>query len=235
MARKPGSKPGLPQKMGGFKLVILQRDKGSVTQAFEVYGRARNDGTLQTTAHLIVEGDTDYHQTKPRHARRVPALRLSAGDRGQRGGHDPQKETDMRREISNRADVLDSRDIIARIKELEDERDDFTDSPQSREGLDPDDEPHTWAETFEDDAAELTALRALAEEGESLSDWAHGETLIRDSYFEDYARELAEDIGAIGKDLPWPACHIDWEAAADALKQDYTSLEYGGVTYWARS
>jgi len=59
-------------------------------------------------------------------------------------------------------------------------------------------------------------------------------TFIRDSYFTEYAEELAEDIGAISKDSPWPACHIDWEAAASALQQDYTSGEFDGVTYWAR-
>lgn len=62
-----------------------------------------------------------------------------------------------------------------------------------------------------------------------------GVTLIRDSYFESYARELAEDIGAIKSDLGWPYDYIDWERAADALKQDYSSIDFDGVEYWVRS
>ena len=110
--------------------------------------------------------------------------------------------------------IIDSRDIIERIAELE----------ANADGLD------------DDEKAELAIWREVAEEGEnSASDWSYGATLILDSYFEDYARELAEDIGAVPKDLSWPACHIDWEAAADALKMDYTEIEIDGLTYWARS
>lgn len=128
----------------------------------------------------------------------------------------------MKRTISNSDDVIDSRDVMARIAELEDERD-FAESPE------------TWAEECPDDAEDLKALVALAEDGEGCADWQHGETLIRDSYFEDYARELAEDIGAISRDMQWPLSFIDWGRAADALKMDYTSLDFGGVTYWVRS
>jgi len=45
---------------------------------------------------------------------------------------------------------------------------------------------------------------------------------------------MAEDIGAIQKDAPWPCGFIDWEGAAEALQQDYTAGEFDGVTYWAR-
>lgn len=68
----------------------------------------------------------------------------------------------------------------------------------------------------------------------ATSSWTYGVTLIRDSYFEDYAQQMAEDIGAINRDATWPLNHIDWEAAAEALKGDYTSAEFDGVTYWAR-
>jgi hypothetical protein len=145
-------------------------------------------------------------------------------------------------EICNTDDVIDSRDVIARIEELEGERDSFE--------IDAEMEPDTisiimesdtdasrveWAIQNEDDAKELKALTELAEEAEDYaSDWRYGETLIRDSYFEDYARDLAEDIGAIKEDASWPNNFIDWEAAREALKQDYTSVEFDGVTYWVR-
>jgi hypothetical protein len=66
-------------------------------------------------------------------------------------------------------------------------------------------------------------------------DWRHGEALILDSHFENYARELAEDIGMVDKSDQWPNRCIDWEQAAEELKQDYSSFEIDGYTYWMRS
>ena len=118
----------------------------------------------------------------------------------------------MTREISNSDDILDSRDIIARVAELE----------------------AVHEEDF-DEWDELQALKQLAEQGESSRDWRYGETLIRDSYFEEYAQQLAEDIGAIDRNANWPLGHIDWEAAAEALKQDYMEVDFSGVTYYIRA
>ena len=119
----------------------------------------------------------------------------------------------MTREISNYDDIIDSRDVIARIEEL----DALTD-----------------AEITTDEVNELTILRALAEQGEDVEDWQHGATLIRDSYFEEYAEQLAEELDLIPADATWPATCIDWEQAARELRMDYTSVEFGGVTYWVR-
>lgn len=118
----------------------------------------------------------------------------------------------MAREITNYDDTIDSRDVIERIEELED--------------LD---------ERDEDEEEELRDLKALAKEAEGSPDWEHGEQLIRDSYFKEYAEELAEDIGAVDRDAKWPMNCIDWEQAARELKQDYFSVEFGGIDYWIRS
>lgn len=113
--------------------------------------------------------------------------------------------------MDNSEDIIDSRDVIARIAELEDE------------------------ERDEDEEAEYVALVAFAEDGENyIADWTYGEALIRDSYFEEYAEQLAEDIGAIDGNASWPLTFIDWSAAADALQEDYTALDFDGVTYWGR-
>lgn len=106
---------------------------------------------------------------------------------------------------TNRDDVIDSRDVIEAI-----------------DWLDEDDE-------------DRKALEELASEAEGSPDWQHGETLIRDSYFEEYAQELAEDTGFIKGNEGWPLNHIDWEAAADELKNDYFSVDFDGVEYWIRS
>ena len=137
------------------------------------------------------------------------------------------------REITNSEDLIDSRDVIARIEALEDERDNFTieDQPAASDL----NRIKAWSAENEDEAAELKALTELASEAEGYAaDWNHGETLIRESYFQQYAQDLAEDIGAISRDMPWPACHIDWDAAADALKMDYTAVDFDGVTYYVR-
>ena len=122
-------------------------------------------------------------------------------------------------EISNTEDLINSRDVIDRIQYLEDEQ-------ERAENQD------EWNES--DEGQELKALQTLQEDAEGYCDWAHGATLINDDYFEDYAQEFAEEIGAIGRATEWPCTCIDWEKAADELKMDYTSVEFNGVTYWVR-
>lgn len=138
----------------------------------------------------------------------------------------------MSTEISNHDDVIDSRDVTARIEELRADRGGIeahegdADAALIRKYL---------AEWDEDYGGELRALESLAEEASGYAaDWEHGETLIRDSYFEKYAQELAEDIGAINRDAGWPNDCIDWERAARELQQDYTAVDFDGVTYWIR-
>ena len=129
-----------------------------------------------------------------------------------------------KRSVDNGQDILDSRDVIARIDELESEISDNADLPEDEQA------------DMEEEKAELKALQALAEKGEGSADWPHGETLIRDSYFTDYAQDLASDLyGEEIDDAHWPFDCIDWEQAASALQQDYTSVDFDGVTYWIRS
>lgn len=117
----------------------------------------------------------------------------------------------MRKRPTNFDDVIDSRDVIAAIEELE--------AIETRDA---------------DEQAELDSLKALAEEGEGAADWTHGETLVRDSYFKEYAMQLADDIGAINSNATWPNNCIDWDRAASELRMDYFSVEFSDVTYWIR-
>jgi hypothetical protein len=59
--------------------------------------------------------------------------------------------------------------------------------------------------------------------------------LIPESEFTDYARELAEDCGMVATDGGWPGRHIDWQAAADELRQDYTEYDYNGESCYTRA
>lgn len=149
-------------------------------------------------------------------------------------------------EITNYDDVIDSRDVIERIEELIARRDDLDDARKDYNErahlLEPGDQAQLARvvcqceeEYGEDESAELAALVALAEEAEGYApDWKYGEALIRDSHFKDYAMELAEDIGAIPKDIAWPCSCIDWDQAARELQMDYTAVDFDGVTYWIR-
>lgn len=156
----------------------------------------------------------------------------------------------MTKEISNTNDVIDTRDLIARIEELEQElsfdywEDEivahFSWSESEKENATEEtkaDALKAWLDhkQMQDELEELTKLKAFASEVEGYcDDYIHGEALIHEDYFEEYARQLAEDIGAISKDAAWPNNHIDWEAAAEALKMDYTTAEFDGATYYFR-
>jgi hypothetical protein len=139
--------------------------------------------------------------------------------------------------ISNSDDVIDSRDVIARIEELETELQDAHEGEGSRgdfrEWLREADEDDKH--TLQDAAHELIVLQSLAEEAEGYApDWKYGETLIRDSYFKQYAQELADDCGMVKGDSSWPNNCIDWNEAARQLQQDYTQVDFDGVEYWIR-
>lgn len=108
---------------------------------------------------------------------------------------------------------LDTRDLQDRLEELDCALDD-------PDGLD------------SDEQAEHAELTSLAQE---ISEWHNGETMIPEDEFVDYAQELARDIGQIPEDMGWPMRHIDWDEAADALKQDYTEVTYQGTTYLVRA
>ena len=125
----------------------------------------------------------------------------------------------MTTEITNSEDIIDVRDVIARWEYLE-------------TANDVDKDPGS------EDQQELGLLTTLLDnlkgsggDEEWRGDW-YPSTLILDSYFEEYAREEAESIGAISKQFTWPLNCIDWEQAAAELQMDYTSVEFDGVTYW---
>lgn len=157
--------------------------------------------------------------------------------------------------ISNSDDIVDSRDVIARIEELTEEleaKQEAVDSARALceeleddEDVDKDDKEDAatalemaeealkeWDEGEE--GQELRELQELQSEAEGYApDWSDGATLIRDDHFTDYVQNMLADIGDLPRDLPHYIV-IDWEATASNIQQDYTSVEFGGVTYWVR-
>jgi hypothetical protein len=110
-------------------------------------------------------------------------------------------------------DVFDSREVIERIEALE---------------------AVAVIDREPDEQDELDALYAFQEEVGDDTEWSDGMTFISEDYFESYAKELAEDIGAVDPNASWPLGYIDWERAADALLVDYSDVSFFGTTYHYR-
>jgi len=146
--------------------------------------------------------------------------------------------------------IIDTRDLFKRQCELQSELESLQDdintaiaevSEEQAKGADYDPELDTavedaeaalsdWQSEYQEELDELNAL-----ESEVGGEWMHGETLIDEDDFEEYAQELAEDVGNMPCDQPWPFNCIDWEQAANELRMDYSSCDYQGNTYLFRS
>jgi soluble cytochrome b562 len=149
--------------------------------------------------------------------------------------------------------TLDTRDLDNRKDELEALRDAVTDAQSELDqhrDLKPEEDSEEFAEWEEEEesleeslqsaydnfgSAEEEELAELEELESEISGWLHGETLIPVDDWEDYAREFAEDIGAIDRNAKWPYTCIDWEEAARELAYDYAIVSYQGDDYYVRS
>ena len=81
-----------------------------------------------------------------------------------------------------------------------------------------------------DEHVERASLQALLDQVSDSDSY-----FVRDSYFVQYARELADDIVPYNERAgvpPWPLNCIDWLEAADELQQYYYDVDFDGVTYW---
>jgi len=142
-------------------------------------------------------------------------------------------------------DVIDSRDIEKVIEELESDIETYVEEEKEweEEHIDSNEQlaetAHTdkQVEDYEDTKEFLAALIGIRDEVNS-SEWDYGLTLIADSHFEDYCKELADDLGYLGsrqeEHNPLLDC-IDWEQWADMCRQDYSSVEIDGTTFYYRN
>lgn len=114
--------------------------------------------------------------------------------------------------ISSTDETIDSRDVFARIDELE-----------ALPGRTP----------AEDD--ELSALIKLDELATAINveDWADGATLVHDAHFTEYVEQMATHLKLIDSGALWIRKHVDWIAAANNLKRTYQPVIFEGQTYWA--
>jgi len=148
--------------------------------------------------------------------------------------------------ISNKDDVIDSRDVIERIEELALTQIQVFNEQQSIEGdddmcIEEDDYNNNhfrnWlkeGEGIDIDRDELILLLELQDQCEELSDWEHGETLVHADYWVDYVYDLLRECGDLPKEIPH-YIKIDWEATANNIEQDYMRVDFGGEEYLIRN
>lgn len=132
-------------------------------------------------------------------------------------------------------DILDSRDIDECIAELEGE---LANLISALNGAEDDEERGSAQQDIDafkesDDGKDLESLIEFREEVNS-SEWEYGLALIHSNYFQEYAEELAYDIGAIARNATWPLNRINWKDAADDLLIDYSKADLIGHTYYYR-
>lgn len=139
--------------------------------------------------------------------------------------------------------VVDSRDVEERIEELESGRQDLVDiRDEAKENYVTD--PVEYGGDFNEavkalsdwdnssEGSELNDLKAFRDEVNS-SEWTYGLTLISDMYWEEYVKELCEDIGDVPRDMPHYIA-IDWEQTAENISVDYSEANINGNTYYFR-
>lgn len=136
--------------------------------------------------------------------------------------------------IDNSVDLINCEEILERHKKLKYELDDLINDLADVDGSFQDiayENIDHFKQSYEYD--EFQGLEALIKENDT-SRWNKGSVLIRDSAFEQYAKTLVEDVFSYETNV-WPFDHINWKSASEALKQDYKSIDFGGVSYWIRA
>lgn len=124
-------------------------------------------------------------------------------------------------------DIIDVRDIIARVEELESDIEDLRESeqmPDQAAADEADEELQALTSIMED-------LKGYGGDEQWRGDW-YPVTLIRESHFVDYCQELVFDCYDL-KGIP-TFIHIDWELTARDIKVDYSEVTIDGVTYFYR-
>lgn len=126
-------------------------------------------------------------------------------------------------------DYFDSRDVVERITQID---------KDVAEAMGKD-LPHAAAHLTAERLVLHTLLEELAKDFPARRGWDVrtdtncGVSGFAEHYAEEYAEEFAYDTGAVERGS-WVERYIDWEKAADDLKEDYTEVEILGHTFYLR-
>ena len=139
-------------------------------------------------------------------------------------------------EIYNTMDIIDTRDIVSRLEELQEWLDTYQKDVEAAETPEEKEQAQEALDDFcADYEEELKQLKALHNEWkDQIPDWEHGEALIHEDFFTEYCEEMCKDIGYVSSDVPWFIV-IDWEKTAEHIKIDYTEIDFDGQTYYIRA
>ena len=121
-------------------------------------------------------------------------------------------------ELDLTADVIDVRDIIARVEELEPQVDAIGEGEHIAE----------WNML----TRILNELKGYGGDEQWRGDW-YPITLIEDAYFVEYVQDMLADCGELPRELPHYIA-IDWRTTARNIQTDYSSVDVNGLTYWYR-
>lgn len=139
------------------------------------------------------------------------------------------------------SDIIDVRDIIARVEELRETvaaiKEEFDAIPENA-GVDFANIARNHPDFSSEEYDELQTLESLLSDlcgngGDEQweGDW-YPVTLIKESYFEESMDEMIADCYPdLSKDLP---CFVTVTLDYEMLKQDYTECEFEGETYYYR-
>lgn len=152
--------------------------------------------------------------------------------------------------------ILDSKDLAKRLKKLRNKRKVFVDAIESAEEEYDNQVEMDSQEGHEIDLVEREELKTTLKEAKKaleewvvenkeeldelenleseISEWNYGATLIDKSDFIEYCEEWCEEIGDLPRYMP-SYLVIDWDATADNLKRDYTTVTYQGTDYLVRA
>lgn len=131
------------------------------------------------------------------------------------------------------SDVIDTRDLQDLIEQLENDINCLTNEIENLDEAENESEYQEKTEQLENMQNDLSILENIKDE--VGSEFEHGESLIAEDYFTDYQRELLIDCGYLDRNLPWfIESNINWDGVANDLKQDYSTIEIEGQTYYFR-
>jgi hypothetical protein len=123
-------------------------------------------------------------------------------------------------------EVIYSEDVIHWLSEME-----TVYGPRPGEGIDT-----VHVEDMSVEEQDLYGfLCELRQEAGHVSDWAYNVSIVRDSFFAEYAENEVEECGLLPSALPEiVARNINWQGVAEDMQEDYLQFEAGGVTWWVR-
>lgn len=120
-------------------------------------------------------------------------------------------------------DYFDSRDVVERLNEIK---------ADETAGMIP--ELRIERMVLEELLENLTEHFPPSKWGDVRTDVSCGVQGFAEHYAIEYAQDYASDVTGVDSEQSWPFCHIDWEAAADDLKEGYKEVEILGSTFYLR-